>query len=163
MSFGLKQILLLLSELFIPLLGRTRSRSRCWAAIRLSRRSEPSGLAVHGKVDGLDIGGQHGRRFVLLRHTHRPQRRSYSMFQAGAQTPNTGADCGGSWVGPRLFLGRSFRDRGCQCRGWKCGVLWGCPPTPHPIGGPPTAPHVCCCCLMNWWVVVRRVQKGESG
>jgi len=27
------------------------------------------------EVDGLDIGGQHGRRFVLLRHTHRPQRR----------------------------------------------------------------------------------------
>jgi len=31
--------------------------------------------AVHEEVDGLDIGGQHGRRFVLLRHTHRPQRR----------------------------------------------------------------------------------------
>jgi len=27
---------------FKPLLGRTRSRGRCWAAIRLSHRSEPS-------------------------------------------------------------------------------------------------------------------------
>ena len=28
-------------------------------------------------VDGLDIGRRRGRRFVLLRHTHRPQRRPY--------------------------------------------------------------------------------------
>ena len=62
-----------LSEFFYPLLGRARFRGRCWAAIRLSHRPEPSGSAV----DGWDIGGQHGRRFVLLRHTHRPQRRSY--------------------------------------------------------------------------------------
>jgi len=52
-----------------PLLGRTRSRGRCWAAIRLSHLPEPSGHTVHGEVDGLDIEGQHGRRFVLLRHT----------------------------------------------------------------------------------------------
>jgi len=58
---------------------RTRSRGRCWAAIRLSHCLEPSGRAVHEEVNGLDIGGQHGRRFVLLRHTHRPQRRSYSI------------------------------------------------------------------------------------
>ena len=59
---------LLLSELLLstPLLGR-RSRGRCWAAIRLSHRPEQSGHAVHEEVDGLDIGGQHGRRFVLLR------------------------------------------------------------------------------------------------
>jgi len=33
----------------------------------------------------------------------------------------------------------------------KCGVLWGCPPTPHSVGDPPSAPHVpvCCCCQMN--------------
>jgi len=54
-----------------------RSRGRCWAAIRLSYRPEPSGHAVRGEVDGLDIGRQHGRRFVLLRHTHRSQRRTY--------------------------------------------------------------------------------------
>jgi len=70
---------LLLSEFFYPLLGCARSRDRCWAAIRLSHRREPSGRAVHGEVDGLDIGGQHGRRFVLLRHTHRPQRRPYPI------------------------------------------------------------------------------------
>ena len=69
---------LLLSE-FYPLLGRSRFRGRCWAAIRLSHRPEPSGHAVHEEVDGLDIGGQYGRRFVLLRHTHRPQRRLYPI------------------------------------------------------------------------------------
>ena len=35
---------------------------------------------------------------------------------------------------------------GCRCRGWKCGVLWSCPPTPHSTGDPPTVLHVCCCC-----------------
>ena len=50
-----KLLLRLLSELFKPLLCRTWSRGRCWAAIRLSHRSEPSGHAVHGEVDGLDI------------------------------------------------------------------------------------------------------------
>jgi len=49
------------------------------------------------------------------------------------------------------------------CRGWKCwvlwfSVLWGCPPTPHSIGDPPNAPHVCCC-QMSWWVAVRRVSR----
>ena len=66
---------LLLSDIY-PLLGHARFRGRCWAAIRLSRRTETSGRPVH-EVDGLDIGGQHGRRFVLLRHTHRPQRREH--------------------------------------------------------------------------------------
>ena len=36
-----------------------------------------------------------------------------------------------------------------------------CPPTPHSIDDPPTAPHVCCCCQMNWWDV-RHVQMGVS-
>ena len=64
---------------FYPLLSRTRSRCRCWAASRLSHRPEPSGHAVHGEVDGLGIGGQHGLRFVLLRRTHRQQRRQYPI------------------------------------------------------------------------------------
>ena len=68
---------LLLCEMLKPLLGCTRYRRRCYAAIRLSQRIEPSGHAVHEEVDGLVIRGQHGRRFVLLRHTHRPQRRPY--------------------------------------------------------------------------------------
>ena len=72
-----KRFLLLSEFFFYPLLDRARFRGRCWAAIRLSHRPEPSGRAVHGEVDGLDIGGRHGRRFVLLRHTHKPQRRPY--------------------------------------------------------------------------------------
>jgi len=36
----------------------------------LSHRPEPSGRA---EVDGLDIGGRHGPRFVLLLNTHKPQ------------------------------------------------------------------------------------------
>ena len=71
------RLLRLLSEFLKPLPGRTRSPGKCWATILLSHRPAPSSHAVHGEVDGLDIGGQHGRRFVLLRHTHRPQRRPY--------------------------------------------------------------------------------------
>jgi len=83
-----------LSEFFFyPLLGRTRSRGRCWAAIQLSHRPEPSGHAVHGKVDGLDIGGQHGRRFVLLCHTHWPQRRPYPICTG--RNGNVRHRCGG--------------------------------------------------------------------
>ena len=44
---------LLLRQLFKQLLGRTRSRGRCWAASWLSHRPEPSGYAVHGAVNGL--------------------------------------------------------------------------------------------------------------
>ena len=142
-----------------PMLGRTRSRGRCWAAIWLSHRPEPSGRAVH-EVDGLDIEGQHGRRFVLLRHTRRPQRRPYPIRTS--RSGNVRHGCGGGWTGPRLFLVGSFREGGRRCCGWKYGVLWVCPPTPHPIGDPPSAPHVCCCCQINWWVVVRRVQIGVS-
>jgi len=42
-----------------------RSQGRSWAAIRLSHRPALSDHAV----DRLDIGGQHDRRLVLLRHT----------------------------------------------------------------------------------------------
>jgi len=45
-------VLFRLSELLKSLLGRTRSRSRCGAAIRLSHRPELSDHAVHGEVDG---------------------------------------------------------------------------------------------------------------
>jgi len=77
-----------MSELFKQLLGRIRSQNRCWAAIRLSHRQEPSSHAVHGEVDGLVIGGQRVQRFVCLCHTHRPQRRPYPFLQAGAETPD---------------------------------------------------------------------------
>ena len=52
---GMKFFFLLSEFFFYPLLGRTRFRGRCWAAIRLSHRPEPSGRAVCGEVDGLDI------------------------------------------------------------------------------------------------------------
>ena len=97
-------VLLLLSYLFIPLLGRTRSRGRCWAAIRLSHGPELSGHAVHGEVDGLDIGGQHGRRLFFCA-TLTGHRGGHTPFvQAGAETSNIGAeavklDPGSSWEG----------------------------------------------------------------
>jgi len=66
------------------------------------------------------------------------------FVQTGAETSNTGAEA--VEAGPKLFLGGSFQVGGCRCWGWNCGVIWGCPPTPHSTGDPPTAPHVCCCC-----------------
>ena len=106
---------------YCPLLGRARFRGRCSAAIRLSHRPEPSGRAVRGEVDGLDIGGQHGRRFVPLLHTHRPQKKPYPICTC--RSGNVRYQCGGGLVEPKLFLGGSFRGCGCRCRGWKCGIL----------------------------------------
>ena len=118
-------ILLRLSWLFKSLLGRTTSRGRCRAAIRSSHCPEWSGHAVHGEVDGSDIGGQHGWRFVLLRHTHTMQRRPghTTSVQARAETSDTGAEAVKPDSGSSLE-GLS-RGSGCRCRGWKCGVLWG--------------------------------------
>ena len=135
-----------------------RYRGRCWAAIRLSHRPEPSGRVVRGGIDGLDSGTQHGRRFVLS-HTHSPQRRPYPYCTG--RSGNVRHRWGGGWAGPRLFLGGSFRVCVYRCLELKCGVLWGCPPTPCSIDDTPTAPHVCCC-QKNWSVVVRRVQMGVS-
>ena len=84
------KILLHLSQLCKPLLGRSRSRGRCWTAIRLCHR--PEGHVVHVEVDGLDIEGQHGRRFVLLCHTHRPQRRPYPICTNRSETSDIGAE-----------------------------------------------------------------------
>jgi len=121
-------------------------------------RPEPSGRAVREKVDGLDIEGQHGRRFVLLPHTLRPQRRPYPICTS--RSGNVQHQCGGGWAGPRLFLGGSLRGVYRRLE-LKCGVLWGCPPTPRSINDPPTAPHVCCC-HRSWWVAVRWVKLGVS-
>jgi len=65
------------------------------------------------------------------------------FVQAGAETSDTGPatvepDPGSSWEGHSG--GGLYR-----CLELKCGVLWGCPFTPHSIDDPPTAPHVCCC------------------
>jgi len=43
--FQLAHIFVVWASCFIPLLGRTRSRGRCWAAIRVSHRPELSGRA----------------------------------------------------------------------------------------------------------------------
>ena len=125
-QFVLMRFRLLLSEFFFyPLLDRARYRDRCWAAIRLSHRPEPSGRAVHGQVDGLDIG-EHGPWFILLRHTHRPQRRPYPIcsLQAGAETSETGAeavapDPGSSWEGHSGGMCTSV----CNWNAESCGVL----------------------------------------
>ena len=140
-------LFLLLSQLLKPLLGCTRSRGRCWAAIRLSHRPEPSGHAVHGEFDGLDIGGQHGRRFVLLHHTHRPQRRPYSICTS--RSGNVLTPVRRRLSETQALLGRVIPGGGCWCRGWRCGVLCGCPSSLHSIGDLQTVPHVYCCCMMN--------------
>ena len=76
------------------------------------------------------------------------------FVQAGVETSDTSAEAvnpypGSSWDG--------HSGDGSRCRGWKCGVLWGCLPTPHSTVDPPSAPHVCCCCHLNWWAFVRWV------
>ena len=109
-QFVLRFDLLLLSFERVLLLSTAsppRYRGRCWAAIRMSHRPEPSGRAVRGGVDGLDSGGRHGRWFVL-RHTHRPQKYPICTGRSG----NVRHRCGGGWAGPRLFLGGSFRGVG---------------------------------------------------
>ena len=153
--------LLLMSELFKPLLGRTRSRGKWWAAIRLSHRPEPSGHAIRGEVDGLDIGEQHGRRFVLLCQTHRLQR--WPLTHLYKQERKRPIVVWRRFSRTQALLGRVIPGVDeCRCWGWKGGVLCGCPPTPHSIGDPPRAPHVCCCCQKNWWVYVPRVQMDVS-
>ena len=128
--------------LLLPLLGHARFWGRCWAAIRLFHYPEPSGRAVRGEVDGLDIGGRHGRRFVLLRQTHRPQRRPYLICTSRSR--NVRLQSGGGLAGPRLFLGGSFQGNCTDI--WNqsvesCGVVW---PLCVPLMIHPP-PHVCCC------------------
>jgi len=60
----------------------------------LYHRPEPSGHAVHEEVDGFDNGGQHGRRLVLLRHTHSQAAEETipHLNKTGAETSDTGAE-----------------------------------------------------------------------
>jgi len=97
-----------LSQIFKPLLGLTRSRGKFWAAIRMFHCPEPSGRVVHGEIDGLVIGRQHSRRFVLLHHTHRLQRRPYPICSSRKWSVRHW--CGGGLAGPTLFLGGSSRE-----------------------------------------------------
>jgi len=69
------------------------------------------------------------------------------FVQAKVETSNNGveavkSDPGSSWEGHSVVCVY-------QCLELKCGVLWGCPPTPHSIDDPPTALHVWCCCQRN--------------
>ena len=52
-------------------------------------------------------------------------------------------------VGPTSSWEGHYGRDGCQCGGWKCSVLWHCPPTLHSISDLPSVPHICCYCLMN--------------
>jgi len=72
-------------------------------------------------VDGLEIEGQHGRRFVHLRHTHRPQRKPYPIctVQAGAETSDIGAqavksDPSCSWEGHSRGVGAVVGDKNAE-------------------------------------------------
>jgi len=72
----------------------------------------------------LDIGGQHGRWFVLLRHTHRPQRGHTPFGQAGVETSDIGAeavkpDPGSSCEGHFRGMGASVGDENVV----SCGVV----------------------------------------
>ena len=61
----------------IHCLAALELHGRRWAIIRLSHHPEVSGHALHG-VDGLDIGGRHGRRFVQ-RNTRRQLKGPYPI------------------------------------------------------------------------------------
>jgi len=84
---------------------------------------------------------------VFFRATLTGRRGGPTPFvQAGAETSNTGAEA----VEPDPGSSGDGHSRGVnRCLELKCGVLWGCPPTPHYIDDPPTAPNVCCCCQKN--------------
>jgi len=71
------------------------------------------------------------------------------FVRAGAETSDIGAeavepDPGSSWEGHSGVCVCVYR-----CLDLKCGVMWGCPPTPRSIDDPPTTPHVCSCCQKN--------------
>jgi len=135
--------LLLLSELLKPLLGCTRSWGRCWAAIQLSYRPEPSGHAVHGEVDGLDIGGHNGRYVFCATLTHH-KGGHVPFLQAGAEMSDTSAeavkpDPGSSWVGHSGGVGAGVGDENAE----SCEAV-------HPLHIPLVIRPPCCtCCQIN--------------
>ena len=108
-----------LNQFFNPPLGCIRSRGRCWAAIQLSHRPEPSGRAVHGEVDGLDIEDNMADDLFCATLTGR--RGGHTPFvQAGEETSDTGAEaiepdprC--SWEGSRR-VGADVGDENAESR-----------------------------------------------
>ena len=96
-----------LSELFHPLLARLdigAGVEHPFGCLIVQNRQAVLSVGV----DGLDSGGRHGRRFVL-RLTHRPQRRPYSICTGRSR--NVRHRCGDGWAGPKLFLARSLTLR----------------------------------------------------
>jgi len=60
----------------------------------------------------------------------------------------------------------------CRCRGWKCGILWDCLPTPHSIDDPPSAARMwllsdeqmsCCAAGTNGCLNLRRRATALDG
>jgi len=110
--------IILLSEFFNPLVGRARSRGSYWAAIRLSHLAETSDRAIHEEVNALDIGGQHGWRFVSAPHS-KVAKEAIPFVQAGAETSDTGAeavkpDPGSSWEGHSGRVGTGVRNENAE-------------------------------------------------
>ena len=71
----------------------------------------------------LHIGDQHGRRFVILRHTHRLQRRPYPICTS--RSGYVRHRCGGGEAGPRLFLGGSLPGEWVPVSGMNMRILVG--------------------------------------
>ena len=140
-----------------PLLGHSKSRGRCWAAIWFSHHPKPPGRPVHG---GRWIGHRRTKWSVVCSapHSQAAEEAMPHLYKQAWKRPTL--------VRRRLsrtnaLLGRVIPRGGCRCRGWKCGVLQGHPPTPHSIGDQPSAPQVCCC-QINWWDAVWRARIGVS-
>jgi len=118
-------VLLLSSELFKPLLGRSRFRGRCWPAIQLSHRPEPPGHAVHGEVDGLWTLQDNMVDGLFFCATLTGRRGGYTPFvQAGAEKSDPGAeavkpDPGFSREGHSGWVGAGVRDENAG----SCGAV----------------------------------------
>ena len=87
----------------------------------------------------MDIGGQQGRRFVLLRHITDRRGGHTSFVQAGAETSDTGAeavkpDPHYSWQSDARRMGGVLGMKVYE-------VSWYFPIMSHSIGDPPGALH----------------------
>ena len=76
------------------------------------------------EVDWLNIGVQHGRLFVLLRNTHRPQKKPYPICTTRSGEWNTGAEAGktdpcSSLKGHSGRVGEAVGDENAE----SCGVV----------------------------------------
>ena len=128
-----------------PLLRRTGSRGRCWAAIRLSRHPVPSGHALRREADGLDSEGQHGQRSVPLRQTHEPQKGPYPICVSRngkvrhrcAESVKLRPRC--SWQGYFRSVGSDVGEESTESNNW-CKL------------GSVNNVHTCllCVCLCKW-------------